>query len=88
MLSIILYSSFISWLKRDDTPSWDIHGTLQEAVFSGAQDWYGHISKLNYESNQTDEDKLQHIIKLIQLVRSDLQRGMEHYETAFQELVV
>lgn len=75
------------WLKRDDTPSWDIHGTLQEAVFSGAQDWYGHISKLSNESSQTDEDKLLQIIKLIQLVRSDLQRGIEYYEAAFQEYV-
>lgn len=81
---VILY--LISWLKKeDDTPSWDIHGTLQEAVISGAQDWFSHINELSKESQQTDEDKLLQIIKITQLIRSDLKRGIEYYDKLFQQ---
>lgn len=78
----------VRWLKKeDDTPSWDIHGTLQEAVYSGAQDWFAHINESSKESQQTDEDKLLQIIKITQLVRADLKRGMEYYDKLFQQLV-
>lgn len=72
--------------RTDDGPSWDIHGTLQDAVTSGAKDWFAHISENNSTgSNGTDEDKLQNVIKIIQLVRSDLQRAIEYYDKLFQQ---
>ncbi|KAJ6638361.1 Protein unc-13 like 4B, partial [Pseudolycoriella hygida] len=75
------------WVTRQsDGPSWDIHGTLQDAVSSGARDWFVHISDNNTTgSNDSDEDKLQNVIKIIQLVRSDLQRAIEHYDKLFQQ---
>lgn len=56
-----------------------------DAVNSGAQDWYSHINELYDESNKTDEDKLQHAIKLIQLVRTDIQKSRETYDPLFQQ---
>lgn len=71
--------------KQSDEPSWDIHGTIQEAVISGAQDWFVHINQVNNESSHTDDEKLQQVIKIVQLVRSDVQRGMEYYDKLFQQ---
>ena len=75
------------WVTRpNDGPSWDIHGTLQDAVTSGAKDWFAHINDNNCTgSNDNDEDKLQNVIKIIQLVRSDLQRAIEYYDKLFQQ---
>ncbi|KAG4080156.1 hypothetical protein HA402_008227 [Bradysia odoriphaga] len=79
--------SIYGWVTRpNDGPSWDIHGTLQDAVTSGAKDWFAHISDNNCTgSNDSDEDKLQNVIKIIQLVRSDLQRAIEYYDKLFQQ---
>lgn len=77
---------FCRWLKNsNEGPSWDIKGTLEEAVISGAQDWFVHIHQVNNESSQTDEEKLQQIIKIVQLVRTDVQRGTEYYDKLFQQ---
>lgn len=78
---------FRRWTTRsNDGPSWDIHGTLQDAVTSGAKDWFAHINDNSCTgSNDSDEDKLQNVIKIIQLVRSDLQRAIEYYDKLFQQ---
>lgn len=76
----------IRWISnQSDEPNWDIHGALIDAVRSGATDWFEHIHKTNGETHDTDEDILQHVVKVIQLVRSDLQRGIEYFDKVFIE---
>lgn len=74
------------WITRDgDGPSWDIRGAIKDAVYSGAAEWFEHINEGSECPKGTEEDQLQHLIKLIQLIRSDLQRAIEFYDKHFQQ---
>ena len=78
---------FYGWLKRsnDSTTAWDIRETLNQAVTIGTEEYFENIIDHN-ELNSDDTDlRLQQLIKIIQLVRSDLQRAIEHHEKVFQE---
>lgn len=78
-------SNVYGWLERENNePSFDLHGTLQQAVLSGARDWFEQINRQTNESLRTDEEKLQQIISLVQLLRSDVQRAIECYDPLFQ----
>lgn len=81
-------SSVYGWLERNSDgniePGFDLHGTLQQAVLSGARDWFEQINRQTNESLRTDEDKLQQIMSLVQLLRSDVQRAIECYDPLFQ----
>lgn len=59
-------------------------GAVHDAVCSGAQEFLHHVNESNDERG-SNEDKLQNIIKITQLIRSDLQRGIEYYDKVFQE---
>lgn len=63
----------------------DIHGVAEEAIRSGAQDYLYHFKSICDVNNNNDEENLQNIIKVTQLVRSDLQRGQEFYDKLFKE---
>lgn len=59
---------------------------VEQAVRSGAQEYLYHVNEATgKEKNLSDEDKLQNIIKITQLVRSDIQRGIEIYDRLFME---
>ena len=76
------------WLRRteDTAPNWDIRETLIDAVSNGAEDyWFNSIEANHDVTRGSDEEKLQNLIKIIQLVRCDLQRAIEHYDKLFQE---
>ncbi|XP_058814021.1 protein unc-13 homolog 4B isoform X2 [Topomyia yanbarensis] len=77
-----------SWIKRtnDSYPSWDIRGALASAVVSGAEDWFNSIKEGHHIETGLDEDRLQNLIKIIQLIRSDIQRSIEYYDKIFQEI--
>lgn len=77
--------SLYGWIQREDEePNCDIQGALNDAVYSGAEDWFHHINESADIEHASDEEKLQHLIKIIQLVRSDLQRAIEYYDKHFQ----
>lgn len=77
---------FFRWLTTTDTaPNWDIQSVVHDAVCSGAQEYLHHVNELNDSESGSSEDKLQNIIKITQLIRSDLQRGIEYYDKIFQE---
>lgn len=63
----------------------DIPSTLNEAVSKGAVDWLNHITENNKRPDETDVAKLQNMIQIIQLLRSDLQKAIEFYDKLFQE---
>lgn len=83
-------SHLYPWLVyKDDGPSnWDIRGTLGDAVVQGATDWFNHILENNAcRQEESGETKLQNLIKIIQLVRTDLQKAVEFFDKTFQEYV-
>ncbi|XP_053660620.1 protein unc-13 homolog 4B [Anopheles marshallii] len=77
------------WIRRtnDSEPNWDIRGALQSAVVSGAEDFFSGIKEGHFLQTGTDEDRLQNLIKIIQLVRSDIQKSIEYYDKTFQEIM-
>ncbi|XP_040158264.1 protein unc-13 homolog 4B isoform X3 [Anopheles arabiensis] len=77
------------WIRRsnDTEPNWDIREALASAVVSGAEDWFGGIKEGHFLQTGTDEDRLQNLIKIIQLVRSDIQKSIEYYDKTFQEIM-
>lgn len=59
---------------------------VEQAIRCGAQEYLYHVNEAtSKDKNLSDEDKLQNIIKITQLVRSDLQRGIEFYDKLFSE---
>lgn len=84
---IELFSKNIyGWLKKvDTTDNLDIYDVVEEAIRSGAQDYLYHVNEIQDCNQKNDEDNLQNIIKVTQLIRSDLQRGIEFYDKLFKE---
>lgn len=80
---------WLTYRNEDDADNvlgnWDIRGVLGDAIQQGAIDWFEHILEQNQPQDQSDEGQMQYMIKVIQLVRSDLQRAVEYYDKIFQE---
>lgn len=74
------------WL-RDDAGKLNVYEVLNQAVIQGASDWFVHILDNNECKDNTEESRLQHLIRVIQLVRSDLQRAVEYYDRVFIEVM-
>lgn len=72
------------WLKGN---KFSIQDVLSQATTQGASDWFIHIIENNECKDKSEESRLQHLIRVIQLVRSDLQRAIEYYDRVFQELM-
>ncbi|XP_060801527.1 protein unc-13 homolog 4B isoform X1 [Amyelois transitella] len=72
------------WL-RTEGKKLDINEVLNQAVLQGASDWFVHILDNNECKEKTEESRLEHLIRVIQLVRSDLQRALEYYDRVFVE---
>lgn len=74
------------WLRtKDDGSKLTVHEVLNQAAIQGASDWFVHILDNNEVKENTEEARLQHLIRVIQLVRSDLQRAIEYYDRVFVE---
>lgn len=58
---------------------------VEEAIRCGAKEYLYHVNGIADNEKGCDDDKLQNIIKITQLIRSDLQRGLEYYDKLFQE---
>lgn len=85
--SIVLFPvNLYGWLRdKDDGTKLSIQEVLNQAVIQGASDWFVHILDNNECKDKSDESRLQHLIRVIQLVRSDLQRAVEYFDRAFVE---
>lgn len=75
---------FYGWLKKEPT-SWDIREAMNQAVTIGSEEYIESIIDHNELNSDDNEVRLHQLIKVIQLVRSDLQRAIEHHDKAFQE---
>uniref|UniRef100_A0A0K8VC76 Protein unc-13 D n=1 Tax=Bactrocera latifrons TaxID=174628 RepID=A0A0K8VC76_BACLA len=76
---------FIS-LKKQDVVNIDL--VLEAVINTATKEWLEYImegSKPHTRDEHNDEENLQFLIKLIQMVRSDLQRGMEHFDKHFYQ---
>lgn len=74
------------WLQnRPEGVYADVRKMLEDAVSQGANDWFNYILENNTCMEDTDDGKLRYLIKIIQLVRSDLQKAIEFYDKSFQE---
>lgn len=59
---------------------------VEQAIRCGAQEYLYHVNEATAkDKNLSNEEKLQNVIKITQLVRSDLQRGIEFYDKLFLE---
>ncbi|XP_034664063.1 protein unc-13 homolog 4B isoform X4 [Drosophila subobscura] len=79
-------TSVYGWIHRDNANKiCNIDSAIIDAINTGTKEWLEHIVEgSKYSSdNETDEEKLQYIIKLIQMIRSDLQRAMEYFDKLF-----
>ncbi|RVE50828.1 hypothetical protein evm_004577 [Chilo suppressalis] len=85
--SISLFPTALYGWLRDDGQKLTIHEVLNQAVIQGASDWFVHILDNNECKDKTEESRLQHLIRVIQLVRSDLQRAVEYYDRVFVEVM-
>lgn len=76
---------FYGWLKKNGEVSWDIREAINQAVTIGTEEYFEGIIDHDELMNDDNEVRLQQLIKVIQLVRSDLQRAIEHHDKIFQE---
>ncbi|XP_016908252.2 protein unc-13 homolog 4B isoform X9 [Apis cerana] len=56
---------------------------LDYTVEQGGIEWFEHILNNNYPESESDEDSLKYRIKVIQLVRADLQNAIDNYDKLF-----
>nr|CAI5860663.1 unnamed protein product [Callosobruchus analis] len=74
------------WVTYQDERT--VPTVLNDAVAQGANDWLNHIlENNNNKPENSNVGKLQGMIQIIQLVRSDLQKAIEFYDKFFQEIV-
>lgn len=76
---------FYGWLKKREEVSWDIREAMNQAVTIGTVEYFEGIIDNDELISEENETRLNQLIKVIQLVRSDLQRAIEHHDKAFQE---
>lgn len=75
------------WLNKANAnlKTIDIYGVVEEAIRSGAQDYLLQINEIQDVHQENDEENLLNVIKVTQLIRGDLQRGLELYDKIFIE---
>lgn len=81
------FVSFCRWLNKSNVnmKTLDIYTVVEEAIRSGAQDHLFSINEIRDMNKDNDEENLQNVIKVTQLVRADLTRGLEFYDKLFKE---
>jgi BAI1-associated protein 3 len=73
------------WLRRPNAETdWDLREALNDAVHSAAKSWFNKMNQDSQDPDESNEEKLLYLVKIIQLVRSDLQRAIEYYDKMFQ----
>lgn len=89
----IFPSNVYGWLSREknEEQAYTIDEVMIDAINIGAKEWLENIMEANRQTKsnageaQNDEDDLQYLIKIIQMVRSDLQRAREFFDKIFSE---
>lgn len=74
---------YYKWLKRDD--ELDIRTVIEQAVDKAVIEYFERVVDFNELKSDDSEQRLKQCIEVIQLVRSDLQRAIEHHDPIFQQ---
>uniref|UniRef100_A0A1I8PQW5 Protein unc-13 homolog 4B n=1 Tax=Stomoxys calcitrans TaxID=35570 RepID=A0A1I8PQW5_STOCA len=77
------------WIERKPVKECTIDDVIIDAIHTGTKEWLEHIVEANRQNNGTslDDEDLQYLIRLIQMIRSDLQRAMEYFDKHFHQKV-
>lgn len=82
-------STVYGWIdnSNSDSEPLNIDKVLVQAINTGAKEWFEYVieGSKQTKTNESDEDKLQYVIMIIQMVRSDLQRAMEYFDKLFYQ---
>lgn len=75
------------WCKPEiDQGPVELDIVLKHCVEAGALEWFEHINENGMgKIGDDDEQKLDYLVKLIQLIRTDLQKALELYDKIFQQ---
>ncbi|KAL5288048.1 hypothetical protein ACFFRR_008722 [Megaselia abdita] len=75
------------WCKPEiDEGHMEVETVLRHCVEAGALEWFEHINENGTgKAGDDDEQKLDYLVKLIQLIRTDLQKALELYDKMFQQ---
>lgn len=78
--------SLYGWLDcYEERSKCNVKATAVAAVMQGANDWFDYILEKSPKEDDTDEGMMLYLVKVIQLVRIDLQKAVEYYDKMFQE---
>ncbi|XP_011633434.1 protein unc-13 homolog 4B isoform X4 [Pogonomyrmex barbatus] len=72
-----------SWFPEHDDTKVDILQSLEYTIVQGCTEWFEHIVSNNSPDTDSDEDALRYQIKVIQLIRADLQKAIDNYDKIF-----
>ncbi|XP_043464815.1 protein unc-13 homolog 4B isoform X5 [Leptopilina heterotoma] len=72
-----------SWFPETDETHVSILQALEYTVIQGGAEWFEYIVGNNTLEGHSDEEALQFHIKVIQLIRADLQRAIEMHDKIF-----
>lgn len=74
------------WLKpNDNVTKGDVKEVMLQAIHQGATEWFNELIDTVTPDDKTEEGRLQNLIKIIQMVRSDMQRAVEYYDKCFAQ---
>ncbi|XP_065080897.1 protein unc-13 homolog 4B-like [Ochlerotatus camptorhynchus] len=73
--------------KIEQNPKLPIPEVTLLAVRTGARNWFDQIMKDTMKANLSNEEKLQHSIKMIQLLLSDIKRSSTYYNIKFKSIM-
>ncbi|XP_047346149.1 protein unc-13 homolog 4B isoform X9 [Vespa velutina] len=71
------------WFPEPDGTKLDVIRGLENTVIQGGVEWFEHIASNTTPETKSDEDTLRYYIKVIQLIRADLQRSIDYYDKLF-----
>ncbi|KZC08060.1 BAI1-associated protein 3 [Dufourea novaeangliae] len=70
------------WFPDPDDRS-TVLEALEYTVEQGGAEWFEHLLNNNFPESDSDEDALKYHIKVIQLIRADLQGAIDSYDKLF-----
>lgn len=75
------------WCKPEiDEGRMEVETVLKHCVEAGAMEWFEHINENGTgKTGDDDEQQLEYLVKLIQLIRTDLQKALELYAKIFEQ---
>ncbi|XP_012537969.2 protein unc-13 homolog 4B isoform X3 [Monomorium pharaonis] len=71
------------WFPKSADSTADILQGLEYTITQGCAEWFEHILNNNSPDTDSDEDALKYHIKIIQLIRADLQKAIDYYDKLF-----